>query len=87
MILELTGLEPGKTYVWHIGHGACAGSETAGAPSDYLPLTAGPQGQGSSSGSFPITNASMAGYHIDVHPSRTTPAIACGNLQTGSANK
>ena len=24
MILELTGLEPGKTYVWHIAHGACA---------------------------------------------------------------
>ena len=87
MILELTGLEPGKTYVWHIGHGACAGSETAGAPSDYLPLTAGPEGQGSSSGSFPITNTGMAGYHIDVHPSRSTPAIACGNLQTGSANQ
>ncbi len=87
MILELTGLEPGKTYVWHIGHGACASSETAGAPSDYLPLTAGPEGQGSSSGSFPITNTGMAGYHIDVHPSRSTPAIACGNLQTGSANQ
>ena len=87
MILELTGLEPGKTYLWHISHGACAASETAGAPSDYLPLTAGPQGQGSSSGSFPITNAGMNGYHIDVHASRSTSAIACGNLQTGSANQ
>jgi hypothetical protein len=84
LILELAGLTPGKTYVWHIGHGACTDSETAGAPSDYLPLTADAQGQGSSSGSFPITNAGMTGYHIDVHPSGTAPAIACGILQTGS---
>jgi hypothetical protein len=86
LILELAGLEPGRTYVWHIGHGACTDSETAGAPSDYLPLTADAQGHGSSSGSFPITNASMTGYHIDVHPSRTAPALACGILQTGSTH-
>ena len=84
LILELAGLEPGKTYVWHIGRGVCTDSETAGAPSDYLPLTADSHGQGSSSGSFPITNTGMAGYHIDVHLSRSAPAIACGNLQTGS---
>jgi hypothetical protein len=84
LILELAGLDPGKTYVWHIGHGVCTDSETAGAPSDYLPVTADSHGQGSSSGSFPITNASMTGYHIDVHPSRSVPAIACGNLQAGS---
>ncbi len=65
LILELAGLEPGKTYVWHLGHGACTDSETASAPSDYLPLTADALGRGSSSGSFPITNTGMTGYHIE----------------------
>jgi hypothetical protein len=39
MILVLTGLEPGVTYVWHIRRGLCIETEAAGPPSEYAPLT------------------------------------------------
>jgi len=67
MILVLTGLEPGGTYTWHIRRGLCAAVETAGRER-IRPLTADARGHGSSTGTFPMANANMAGYHIDVHP-------------------
>lgn len=83
MILVLTGLEPGGTYTWHIRRGLCAAVETAGPPSEYAPLTADARGHGSSTGTFPMANANMAGYHIDVHPTGA-PAVACGDLESAS---
>lgn len=83
MILVLTGLEPGVTYVWHIRRGLCIETEAAGPPSEYAPLTVDQQGRGSSSGTFPMPDPNMTGYHIDIHAVGTA-TIACGNVETGS---
>lgn len=83
MILILDGLDPGGTYVWHIHRSLCASPEAGGPPSEYAPVTVDAQGRGSSTGTFPMADTNMTGYHIDVHPTGG-PAVACGNLETAS---
>lgn len=83
MILVLNGLAPDGSYVWHIRRGLCDNPETAGPPSEYAPLTVDADGRGSATGTLPITDPNMTGYHIDIHPAGG-PAVACGNLETAS---
>jgi hypothetical protein len=79
VVLVLTGLQPGQTYVWHIRHGSCSTTEPQGAASEYGQLTVDPEGRGTATGTFPMIDIGLGDYHIDVHPAGT-PAIACGIL-------
>jgi hypothetical protein len=78
VVLLLTGLRAGTTYVWHIRRGPCSATEAQGPASEYAPLTVDQQGRATSAGTFPM-NTTMGAYHIDVHPVGA-PAAACGDL-------
>jgi hypothetical protein len=84
VMLVLTGLQPGQTYVWHIRHGSCSSAEPQGPASEYAALTVDPEGRGSATGTFPMVDTGLSDYHIDVH-SVGAPIIACGmiNAMTG----
>jgi hypothetical protein len=88
VLLFLTGLQPEKTYVWHIRRGPCSTAESPGPPSEYAPLTVDSHGRGTATGTFPVTDPDLGAYHIDVHPTSADsvarplagPDVACGEI-------
>jgi hypothetical protein len=85
VMLVLTGLEPGDSYVWHIRRGPCTGQEPQGPPSEYAPLSVNAGGRGTAAGTFPLADVqSLHDYHIDIRPAQGEP-IACGTITTAAS--
>jgi hypothetical protein len=80
-ILSISRGHPGHRLSWHVHIGSCATpGAILGTNELYPALVIKADGNGQATAALPLDIPRSGLYHVDLHPSRATTILACGDL-------
>jgi hypothetical protein len=85
--ITISGAPANGEHPWHMHVGTCAtGGDIVGPPTDYMPIKADANGNGSSTATVNVAAPTTGAYHVNVYlsPADLKTIVACGDLKLGT---